>query len=155
MEITQGYSYHIKDSFFDLIQDDTLMKNKENNHYRPHFYAVKFENDNFLWMIPISSRVDKYRTIVDAKIKKHKKCNTIVIGRFAGNDNAFLIQNAFPITEKYLDHIHTVENKPITIHKDLNKTIVTYLKEVLAMRKRGINLIFSDIEKIKKILDSN
>lgn len=155
MEITQGYSYHIKDDFFDLVQDKTLMANKENNNYRPHYYAVKFENDDFLWMIPISSRVDKYRSIVDAKIKRYKKCNTIVIGRFAGKDNAFLIQNAFPITEKYLDHIHTVENIPITIHKDLNKTIVTYLKEVLAMRKRGINLIFSDIEKIKKILYSN
>lgn len=155
MEAKQGYSYHIKDSFFDLVQDDTLMINKENDNYRPHFYAVKFENDNFIWMVPISSKVDKYRSIINANIKKYNKCNTIVIGRFAGKDNAFLIQNAFPITEKYLDHIHTVEGKPITIHKNLNKTIVKCLKKVLAMRKRGINLIFSDIEKIKERLISD
>ena len=29
MEIQQGYSYHIKDEFFDLVQDKYLMSNKE------------------------------------------------------------------------------------------------------------------------------
>ena len=29
MEIRQGYSYHIKDEFFDLVQDKYLMSNKE------------------------------------------------------------------------------------------------------------------------------
>lgn len=29
MEIRQGYSYHIKDEFFDLFQDKYLMSNKE------------------------------------------------------------------------------------------------------------------------------
>lgn len=36
MEIRQGYSYHIKDEFFDLVQDKYLMGNKENGNYRPH-----------------------------------------------------------------------------------------------------------------------
>ena len=29
MEIRQGYSYHIKDEFFDLVQDKYLMSNKQ------------------------------------------------------------------------------------------------------------------------------
>ena len=29
MEIRQGYSYHIKDEFFNLVQDKYLMSNKE------------------------------------------------------------------------------------------------------------------------------
>ena len=40
MEIRQGYSYHIKDEFFDRVQDRYLMSNKENGNYRPHFYAI-------------------------------------------------------------------------------------------------------------------
>lgn len=42
------------------------------------------------------------------------KCNIIVIGKFAGKDNVFLIQKAFPIIKKYLDHVHTIENEFIT-----------------------------------------
>lgn len=41
MEIRPGYSYHIKNEFFDMIQDNSLMSNKENGNYRPHFYAIQ------------------------------------------------------------------------------------------------------------------
>lgn len=34
MEIQQGYSYHIKDEFFDLVQDKYLMSNKEQGKQR-------------------------------------------------------------------------------------------------------------------------
>ena len=33
MEIRQGYSYHIKDEFFDLVQGKYLMSNKEQGNY--------------------------------------------------------------------------------------------------------------------------
>lgn len=41
MEIRQGCSYHIKDEFFDLVQDKYLMSNKEQGNYRPHYYAIQ------------------------------------------------------------------------------------------------------------------
>ena len=41
MEIQQGYSYHIKDEFFDLVQDKYLMSNKEQANYRPHYSAIQ------------------------------------------------------------------------------------------------------------------
>ena len=34
-----GYSYHIKDEFFERMNDNKLMANKENSHYRPHFLS--------------------------------------------------------------------------------------------------------------------
>ena len=84
MEVTQGYSYHIKDEFFDEIQ--------ENGNYCPHFLAIRdSKNRELYWMIPISSQVDKYKIIIEKKIKRYGKCNTIIIGKFAGKDNAFLI----------------------------------------------------------------
>lgn len=61
-DIIQGYSYHIKDEFFNIVNDKALMSNKENHHYRPHYYAVKDKkSDNILWMIPISSKTEKYK----------------------------------------------------------------------------------------------
>ena len=63
MEIRQGYSYHIKDEFFDLVQDKYLMSNKEQENYRPHYYAIQDrKNPKIYWMVPISSQADKYPT---------------------------------------------------------------------------------------------
>ncbi len=104
-------------------------------------------------MISISSQVEKYRTIVEKKIKRYGKCNTIIIGKFAGKDNAFLIQNAFPIIRKYLDHVHTIENIPVTIHNKLNRDLTVNLREVLAMYNRGIRLIFPDIKYIQRTME--
>lgn len=154
MEIRQGYSYHIKDEFFDMVQDRYLMSNKENGNYRPHFYAIQDKkNQSLYWMIPISSQVEKYKIIIEKKKRKYGKCNTIIIGKFAGKENAFLIQNAFPIIAEFFDHIHTVENRPVTVHNELNRIITENLGEVLALYNRGIHLIFTDIDKIRTIME--
>lgn len=72
---------------------------------------------------------------------------------FAGKENAFLIQNIFPVIEKYFDHIHTVQDQPVTIHKKLNKLLVENLNGVLAMYNRGVRLTFTDIRTIKTIME--
>ena len=48
-----------------------------------------------------------------------------------------MIQNAFPVIEKYFDHIHTIQEQPVTIHKKLDKLLVENLNEVLAMHNRN------------------
>ncbi len=107
----------------------------------------------FIWMIPISSQVEKYKIIIEKKKRKYGKCNTIILGKFAGKENAFLIQNAFPITTKYFDHIHTVEDKPVTVHNELNRILTGNLREVIALYNRGINLLYTDVAKIKMIME--
>ena len=147
-------SYHIKDEFFELVQDKYLMSNKEQGNYRPHYYAIQDKkNLELYWMIPISSQAEKYKGIIEKKKKRYGKCNTIVIGLFAGKENAFLIQNAFPVIEKYFDHIHTIQEQPVTIHKKLDKLLVENLNEVLAMYNRGIKLTFTDIAVIRTIME--
>ena len=84
-----------------------------------------------------------YLIIIEKKKRKYGKCNTIIIGNFAGKENVFLIQNAFPIIAEFFDHIHTVEGKPITVHNELNRILTENLGEVLALYNRGIHLIFS------------
>ena len=104
-------------------------------------------------MIPISSQEEKYKEIIEKKKKRYGRCNTIVIGLFAGKENAFLIQNAFPVIEKYFDHIHTIQEQPVTVHKKLDKLLVENLYEVLAMCNCGIKLTFTDIKAIKTIME--
>ena len=146
MEIRQGYSYHIKDEFFDMVQDKYLMSNKENGNHRPHFYAIQDKkNQAHYWMIPISSQVQKYKVIIEKKKRKYGKCNTIIIGKFAGKENAFLIQNAFLIIAELFVHIHTVVGNPITVHNEFNRILTENLGEVLALYNCGIHFIFTDI----------
>ena len=67
MEIKEGYVYHIKNNYFDLVNDDKLMKNHEGNSKRPNYFCVKMENEDVLWFIPMSSRVEKYKAIIENK----------------------------------------------------------------------------------------
>ena len=100
-------------------------------------------------MIPISSQAEKYKEIVEKKKKRYGKCNTIVIGLFAGKENAFLIQNTFSVIEKYFDHVHTIQEQPVK----LDKVLVENLNEVLAMYNRGIKLTFTGIKAIRNIME--
>ena len=61
MKLQTGYIYHIKNEFFSFINDKKLMINHENGHSRPTYFVIK--NNNILWFIPLSSKVDKYEKI--------------------------------------------------------------------------------------------
>lgn len=62
MEIKEGYVYHIKDSYFKVVKDVKLMKNHEGNSTRPNYFCLKIDNSEFMWFIPMSSKIDKYNT---------------------------------------------------------------------------------------------
>lgn len=148
MKIKTGYIYHIKDEFFDVVDDDNLMTNHERGKKRPTYFTIK--DKDILWFIPLSSKVDKYQKIVDTKVKKHGFCNTIIISEMFGKKHAILLQNAFPTLEKYIDHIHTVDGKPAKVPTLLEQQIISNFKDMMKMKERGINLFFTDIDKIKK-----
>lgn len=156
MLISEGYFYHISDSFFQLAADDTLMSNYENGHYRPHFLAVKdSQNSDIFWMIPVSSRYAKFQGIHDKQVAKYGRCTKIVLGNCGGRDAAFLIQNAFPVTADFFDHIHTSQGQPLTLHEGTSKTIVSNLHNNLKLHKRGIRLFFADIDRIYHLMEEH
>lgn len=45
MKIETGYLYHIKDKFFDKINEKELMINHENGHSRTSYLAIKDKKD--------------------------------------------------------------------------------------------------------------
>ena len=152
MEIKTGYLYHIKDEYFDVVNDDSLMQNHERGKKRPTYFTIK--DGDILWFIPISSKVDKYQRIINNKIEKYGFCNTIIIRKIADEDAAILLQNAFPTLEKYIDHVHTIDGVPFQVPTDLQHEIRNMFKNMLGLKKRGTNLFFTDIDKLKeKMLD--
>lgn len=148
MKIKTGYLYHIKDEFFDVVNDDNLMQNHERGRKRPTYFTIK--DKKILWFIPISSKVEKYQKIIDKKIEKYGFCNTILVERIFNEDSAILLQNAFPTLEKYIDHVHTVDGKPAKVPEKLQKIILRDFQELMELHTRGIKVFFVDIDKLKK-----
>ena len=148
MKIQTGYLYHIKDEFFDIIDDENLMTNHERGKKRPTYFTIK--DKDVLWFIPLSSKVEKYQKIIDKKIEKYGFCNTIYIRKILEKDSVILFQNAFPTLEKYIDHVHTANGAPAKVSSLLKKEILNNFNNLLKLKKCGHNVFFTDIDKIKK-----
>ena len=147
MKVQTGYIYHIKDEFFDKINDRGLMINHENGHSRPTYFTIR--DKEILWFIPISSKVSKYQEIYDKKIRKYGSCRSIMIREIANKKSVILLQNAFPTLEKYIDHPHIVDCKPLKLIDTLKDEILDNFKFLIALKKEGRDLFFTDIDKIK------
>ena len=150
MEVKTGYIYHIKDEFFDKINDKGLMINHENGKARPTYFTIK--DENILWFIPLSSKVDKYQEIINKKITKYGSCKSIMISEIANKPSVILIQNAFPVLEKYIDHPHMVDGKPLKVIDTLKDEILNNFKYLMELKKSGRNLFFPNIDRIKEIM---
>jgi len=150
MKIQTGYLYHIKDEFFDKINDKEVMINHENGHSRPSYLVVK--DKELLWFIPLSTKVDKYKKIIEQKNKKYGFCRTILIRKIGGRKQVILIQNAFPTIEKYIQNRHIVNGVYIKVPSSLQKEIMNSLQYMFSLKDKGIDLFFTDIDSIKEIM---
>lgn len=136
MILKTGYVYHIKDEYFEFAQDEKLMKNHENGSTRPTFFCIKDSENDIMWFIPMSSKTEKYKEIQNKKIQKNGICDTIVIGMYKRKEAAFLIQNMFPITEKYIDHIDTIRNKAVPVVEGTQKEIIHKVNKIFKLKSR-------------------
>ena len=146
--------YFIKDNFFEDISDPALMLNKEDGRGRPCFFAIE-DSDGLFWMIPISSKVEKYHLVFEKKMEKSGKCDTIYFANVLGQERAFLIQNMFPIIEEYIadEYIQMPNRNPVMIAETSSKELLEKFKTILALVKHGkSNVVFPNILKIRELL---
>ncbi|WP_449460714.1 type III toxin-antitoxin system CptIN family toxin [Streptococcus suis] len=137
----QSGFYIIKEQFFEDMQDPYLKGNKGES--RPHYYCFKDTEKDIYWMIPLSSRIDKYQRIIDNKTKNGKSCDILHIVKLDDDKKSvFLIQDMFPIAEKYMEREYTIAgNHLILTSEHVAKEIDKKARKVLALLKRGIKFI--------------
>ena len=151
MKVKTGYIYHIKDEYFDVVDDENLMTNHERGKKHPTYFTIK--DKDILWFIPLSSKVDKYKKIINNKMNKYGRCDTILIKEILGKDSVILLQNAFPTLEKYIDHVHLLDNgKPAKVVESVKDEILQKFRYLMKLKSKGVNLFFTDIDKIKNIM---
>ena len=151
-----GKLYFVKDSFYERFSNCGLLENKEfvngKPHGRPCCYLFKFSNtdNNIYWMVPISSKVEKYEKEYTKSIKKYNICDNISFGYVLGEKKAFLPQNMFPLPKEYIDNLYMDINtrKPIEIPKKLMAELNMKARKKIRYNQNGKRFGMSNIIKI-------
>ncbi len=156
IDVIERHFYFVKDEFYNALPNCYLMANKGGGAEkggRPCHYCFKYED--WFWMVPISSQVEKYRRIYEDKIERRGQCDTIRFGYVNGEERAFLIQNCFPVTEQYIDTEYTIQNGtvPVTISANLSDKLDKLMRKVIRMYHKGIILPLTKIDEITKFLE--
>ena len=130
--------YIIKDQFFEDMHNPYLKGNKAGN--RPHYYCFQDVSTGIYWMIPLSSKIDKYKKIVAKKEAAGKPCEIIHIAKMDDSrESAFLIQDMFPITDEYIEREYTIAGNHLMLTSEhVAKTIDQKARKVLGMLKNGV-----------------
>ena len=140
--------YIIKDIFF----EDMSAGN------RPHYYCFEDTNTGIYWMIPLSSRIEKYRKIMEKKEKAGKPCDILHIVKLDDSrESAFLIQDMFPIMEEYIEREYTIAGNHLMLTSEhAAREIEKKAKKVMGMLKHGIKFtptqpdIMAILEKLRE-----
>ncbi len=76
-----------------------------------------------------------------------------MIKRIAGQDQAILLQNAFPSLEKYIKSRHTKDGIVVKISYNVQKEIINNFEYLLSLKSKGLNLFFTDIDYINNLMN--
>ena len=132
----QGF-YIVSDQFFIDFPDPYLKGNKEET--RPHYYAFRDRKTNLFWLIPLSSKVEKYQNIINKCAAANKKCDFLHIATLNNQrTSVFVIGDMFPVTEKYIVRPFTINNNPFILKDDkLAQVIAQKARRCLALLRKG------------------
>lgn len=149
--------YSLDDSYYEVFHDNGLMLNREVIggflHKRPYFLAFPDSRQpKIFWMVPVSSRCEKYREIYERKIERYGRCDTIVFGLFREREVAFLTQNMCPCIESYMTPYLDRLGDRVAIEGSLAKRIERKAKTILALERQGIKIAFPNIMRIYRKL---
>ena len=146
--------YKIKEQFFEDFPDENLKKNKGEN--RPCYFCFKDTKSDLLWMIPMSTQIEKYKRIIEGRQKENKPCDILHVAKLDnGRESAFLVQDIFPVVEKYILGEYTFNGSALKITSDaLADAIEHKARTVLILIRKGVKLLGTqpDVLKIEKEL---
>lgn len=155
----QGKFYFINDEYYEKFNSMGLLENRETInevlHGRPCYYAFKEQSDSKIyWMIPISSKIDKYQKEYKKSKDRYGFCDSISFGYILGEKKAFLIQNICPVIDRYITNIYIDKNTsaPVTIPLKLRSELNAKARKALRLYRKGIKIVLTNILDIEKVL---
>ena len=138
MDILAGHLYFISDEFFEQVQDPYLKINYTTTK-RPHYLAVRDQQTGLYWMVPCSSRIEKFEQILEKKRRYHKPTDTIKILNIQGQKTALLFQDMFPVAQKYIEKNYVRRGVSVSVASERTVSELTKNAEhVIGLIRRGI-----------------
>lgn len=154
MDITVGNFYFVSDSFFKKV-DDPFLKQNHDQTKRPHFFAIKDKDTPLLWLVPCSSKVDKFERVIKNKQSQHKPTDTIKIVTIQDKKAALLFQDMFPIAPHYIHKQWIRGGQPVRIAdtntlKELERAANSTIRSI----RRGVKFTPTqpDANRIEKLM---
>lgn len=149
MDILTGSLYFISDDFFEKVQDPYL-KIDHKNTKRPHYFAFRDSKTQLFWLVPCSSKVEKFERLIQKKKEQHKPTDSIQIVKIFDTKSVLLFQDMFPITEHYLDGTYIKGGQPVRIADpkriaELEKTA----RKIIILLHRGVRFTPTQPDAIK------
>lgn len=131
--------YFIKEEHFKQYEKYKLFYSPQTSTKgsRPHYLCIK--KDKLCWVIPLSTRVSKYKKEEAKEIAKYKRSIKFHFAKVKGVENAFLIQNAFPVSIYNISHEYLNGANALQEQKDI-KIIERKLNNFISIAKQGITL---------------
>lgn len=151
MEIVEHGLYLVKDEYFQRFPSKTWMWNKKEQ--RPHYYAVKI--NDLLWMVPMSTKTEKYKEKITKEEEKHGKGNCVYYhtGVIAGIERAFIISGMLPITSEYIAKTYDVDHRPYIVQdKRLKRQLRSKVMRYIRLLEQGKLKDQNNVLQIRKTL---
>lgn len=152
MKLVQFGFYKLKDKYFKDYPSpkNCYVDNKGEN--RPYYLAYT-DRSGIIWLLPISSKVEKYKAKIAEDEKKYGECLTCYIIDYMGEERAVLIGNMIPVTAEYIKGEFTIQRQHYVVQdersiKAIRKRCSRYLTLVRAKRMHP----YVDIMKTERIL---
>jgi hypothetical protein len=138
LEITLGKLYFVSDAFFKKV-DDPFLKINYDETKRPHYFAVKDPVTELYWLVPCSSRVEKFETIIRTRRARGKPTDGIKLVTIQDKNTALLFQDMFPVAAHYIEAPYIRGGQAVRIADpkviaDLEKNA----KKVLSLLRHGV-----------------
>lgn len=154
MNISVGNFYFVSNDFFKLVNDPYLKVNYEIEK-RPHYFALQDEQTRLYWLVPVSSKVEKFEKIIADRHARHKPTDGIKIVTVQNQKSALLLQDMFPVSNKYIEAQYIRGGQPVCIaNPNTIDDIVRSAKKVIHLLHKGIKITPTqpDINRIERLM---
>lgn len=154
MEILTGNLYFVSDDFFEKIQDPYLKINYEDTK-RPHYFAFEDNKTGLYWLVPCSSKIEKFERLIQKKQGQHKPTDTIKIVKVFDRRTVLLFQDMFPVIAPYIDGQYIKGGQPVRIaDQKIIQEMEKNAKKIINLLHRGVRFTPTqpDVAKIEKIM---
>ena len=117
-------------------------------------FAFKDSKIGLYWLIPCSSKVDKYERLIKRKKEQHKPTDTIQIIKIFDRKTVLLFQDMFPIIASYIESPYIKSGQTVRIaNPKIIQNLEKNARKIINVLHRNVRFTPTqpDVKRIKNL----